>query len=308
MIAAIGNSEYLSRRVAPVLRALDRSDRPLLVGTDHPRGPRPDPTAETVVFAERRAVLANPAVETVYISSATGRHFADCHAALTAGKHVLVEKPICLRADQVRDLDRLARERRLTVFECLSYPHHPAWEDFAARAFVGPWADRVVVTATFRIPRRDQSDFRRRPGHGGAAADLGTYCVDALVRLGASVHDLDIRSVALAHSDLDGGVAIASRAVDGQMFAYTGSWAIGDGYANGIVVADTHRRLELFRAFSPPVEAGAETTSATAACVAAGIAHVREPGTTGVVGCSALLDRVAALEQIATSDSAHSST
>ncbi len=311
----MGNSEYLSRRTAPLLRELNRTDEPLLVGTDHPRGTRTAAPSDGIEVTERDAVLADRHVDIVYISSATGRHFADCRAALAAGKHVLVEKPVCLTAAEARELDRMARACDRTVFECLSYPYHPAWTDFLARVRGADWAGPVSVSAVFRIPGREPTDFRRHPRHGGAAADLGTYCVDALVRLGAVAEDLDIGAVLLGGTKSDGGAALTSRPVDGRTFTYTGSWAIGDAYANSVVVGDPRRRLELLRAFSPPVDtpvqvverrpgvpepavvATTEPTNATRACLRAGTRHLRDAKTAGLVDCPGILRRIAVLEE-----------
>ncbi|MEU7331347.1 Gfo/Idh/MocA family protein [Streptomyces parvus] len=327
MIAAIGNSAYLTRRTAPLLRefnAHDGTDSPLLVGTDHPGGARPVEGAGRILITDRDAVLADRNVDRVYISSATGRHFADCRAALAAGKHVLVEKPVCLRAAEAAELDRLARAAGRTVFECLSYPYHPAWREFVARVRAMDLAGPVTVSAVFRIPGREATDFRLHPRHGGAAADLGTYCVDALVRLGAAVEDLAVGAVLLADADADAGTAIASRPLDGRTF--TGSWAIGDTYRNSVVVADPGRRLELFRVFSLPPDApglvverprdGREPTpvvsagpaNATRACLADGMRQVRDTGTAGLAGSQVIARRIAALETLTTTPPAHART
>lgn len=66
MIAAIGNSAYPGRRVAPLLRELNGSDDPLVLSTDHPRKARSAAGPERIQITDR----------------ATGRHFDDCRAAL----------------------------------------------------------------------------------------------------------------------------------------------------------------------------------------------------------------------------------
>jgi predicted dehydrogenase len=56
------------------------------------------------VHTDSSAVLADPAVEAVLIAAPDRFHFALTEAALTAGKHVLVEKPL---ASTVRDCQQL---------------------------------------------------------------------------------------------------------------------------------------------------------------------------------------------------------
>lgn len=58
-------------------------------------------------------VLAHPAIDLVYIATPPACHFEQAAAALAAGKHVLVEKPLATTLDDARALERLATEREL---------------------------------------------------------------------------------------------------------------------------------------------------------------------------------------------------
>jgi predicted dehydrogenase len=72
-----------------------------------------------------RKVLANPAVQAVVISTPAPTHFELARQALEAGKHVFVEKPLCLETAHALELVRLSRqkERVLMVGHLLEY--HP---------------------------------------------------------------------------------------------------------------------------------------------------------------------------------------
>ncbi|WP_019853851.1 Gfo/Idh/MocA family protein [Actinopolyspora mortivallis] len=317
MIAAIGNSEYLGRRIAPILQELNGSAGPVLVGTDHPVDLRFDAGADQLATVDRVAVLTATDVDAVYVSSATGRHFDDCRAVLAADKDVFVEKPICLRSSEVVELDRMARERNRTVFECLSYPYHPVWSEFVGRVRTTDWAANTTVSAAFRIPGRNSTDFRMAPEHGGAAADLGTYCIDALVRLGASADGIRVGKMLMGAPTNDCGFAIAGSDTGKRNSNYGGLWAIEDEYANSVVVADGYRRIELHRAFTPPPETvgrvvertrddpepsvvvTTEPATSSRACLAAGSRYRRDEMVSGVVDREAIIRRVAALEEIA---------
>jgi len=57
-------------------------------------------------------VLRDPKVDAVVICTPTITHFSLARAALEAGKHVLVEKPITTRSDQAEELCRLAQAKQ----------------------------------------------------------------------------------------------------------------------------------------------------------------------------------------------------
>jgi predicted dehydrogenase len=59
------------------------------------------------------AVLTHPALDMVYIATPPACHFEQAAAAIAAGHHVLVEKPLATTADEARELERRASEREL---------------------------------------------------------------------------------------------------------------------------------------------------------------------------------------------------
>lgn len=72
-------------------------------------------------------VLSDPAIDGVSIASPAGQHFAQATAAIEAGKHVYVEKPLALDVSEAQRLCALAeaRGRILMVGHLLQY--HPCY-------------------------------------------------------------------------------------------------------------------------------------------------------------------------------------
>lgn len=62
-----------------------------------------------MVTADYQDIIDDPAIDAVAIATPVGTHFAVAAAALNAGKHVLVEKPITASSEQAAELTRLAR-------------------------------------------------------------------------------------------------------------------------------------------------------------------------------------------------------
>ena len=71
-------------------------------------------------------VLADPGVAAVAIATPAGTHFELASAALQAGKHVLVEKPLTVTAAQSEELARLAVRSGLTLMCDHTFCYTPA--------------------------------------------------------------------------------------------------------------------------------------------------------------------------------------
>jgi scyllo-inositol 2-dehydrogenase (NADP+) len=71
------------------------------------------------VLATDAELLARKDIDLVVIATPTQAHFAQARAALEAGKHVVVDKPVTVTSTEARSLAQLARERKrvLSVFQ-----------------------------------------------------------------------------------------------------------------------------------------------------------------------------------------------
>ncbi|MFO7905637.1 MAG: Gfo/Idh/MocA family oxidoreductase [Pirellulaceae bacterium] len=69
------------------------------------------------IVEDYRALVAREDLDIIDIVLPSFLHYEVAAAAMTSGKHVFLEKPMCLRIDQCEDLIRLAREhdRRLAI-------------------------------------------------------------------------------------------------------------------------------------------------------------------------------------------------
>ncbi|CAM3053997.1 Gfo/Idh/MocA family protein [Propionibacterium acidifaciens] len=252
MIGAIGYSEYLVRRTASLLRNINGTPRePLLVGTDH--------SATSIdtdfITTTKKEVLENKKIHIVYVSSATGNHYQDCVAALDHGKHVLVEKPICLGVKELMKIEAIAQRHNLIVAECLSYSFHPRWRHMLSEFNMYYQQENVHLRAVFTIPHRSADDFRYRPEHGGIAADLGTYIIDSFLQAGIKQSQLESSS-GIIDADSHSGYIRTGGEPSGEAH-----WAIGEIYQNTFTVIGKSFQMNLKRAFSPPVDQATTLTT-----------------------------------------------
>jgi predicted dehydrogenase len=81
---------------------------------------------ELLRTTEYADLLRDPEIGAVVVSSSATTHYRLARAALEAGKHVFVEKPIALRQDEAEVLIRLADERGLVLMVGHLLLYHPA--------------------------------------------------------------------------------------------------------------------------------------------------------------------------------------
>src|SRR3954471_2747816 len=74
--------------------------------------------------ADEAQLLSDPSLPALLISTPTAMHFQHAMAALAAGKHVLVEKPMTMNLEQASELvaEAQRRKRVLSVF------HNRRWD------------------------------------------------------------------------------------------------------------------------------------------------------------------------------------
>lgn len=92
-----------------------------------PRAAEAAATAHGVRAAGFDEVLSDPGIQGVSIASPAEQHFTHAKAALEAGKHVFVEKPLALDVGQAEQLGALAAKRGLTLMVGHLLQYHPIY-------------------------------------------------------------------------------------------------------------------------------------------------------------------------------------
>ena len=77
------------------------------------------------VFTDLDEFLSSDAINTVYIATPNLLHYKQAKKALSAGKHVICEKPFCTQLAQAQELAALAKERRLLLAEAVPTAYLP---------------------------------------------------------------------------------------------------------------------------------------------------------------------------------------
>jgi predicted dehydrogenase len=68
-----------------------------------------------ILVQDYNQILTDPSIDAVVVATPTKSHYAIVKDALLAKKHVLVEKPLCLRADEGQELLQLAASQQVIL-------------------------------------------------------------------------------------------------------------------------------------------------------------------------------------------------
>ncbi|WP_328359310.1 Gfo/Idh/MocA family oxidoreductase [Mycobacterium sp. NBC_00419] len=150
------------------------------------------------------ALLADPDVDAVYNPLPNALHGKWTRAALSAGKHVLCEKPLTANADEAREIAELTSASGRVVMEGLYYRYLP----FAARvhAIIASGElgtlQRIEAANCFWLPKFSNVRYEYSMG-GGSLMDLGCYVVDLVRTFGGSTPEVVSAQAQLRSPEVD---------------------------------------------------------------------------------------------------------
>ncbi|MCX7934044.1 MAG: aldo/keto reductase [Planctomycetota bacterium] len=139
-------------------------------------------------YGSYEALLADPEVEAVYISTPHPMHAEWAIKAAEAGKHILVEKPLGLNYAEAVAMIDAAQERDVFLMEAFMYRCHPQIKKLAELIRAGAIGEIQLIRASFayRAQFDPASRFFNNDLGGGGILDVGCYPV-SLARLIAGV-------------------------------------------------------------------------------------------------------------------------
>lgn len=167
------------------------------------RGRRPE-QGTVATWSTAEAALEDPSLlarpqRLAVITSTSGSHYRYAKAALSAGWHLLLEKPMAMHAAEALELWQLAERSGRQIAMGHIYRYFPILEDIQKDLSSGMYGKPYYAQVSLRWGH-DQS-YYDHPGRGTAADDGG-------VLLNQSVHALDLAQWLL------GDTLLPARAVD----------------------------------------------------------------------------------------------
>ncbi len=132
-------------------------------------------------YASEAELLADPAVEAVYIASPVIHHARQARMAADAGKHVLLEKPLAMTCREGEELLAYCEARQVRVGAGLMMRFGSQVQNMKRAVTEGRIGDVVSGYSQFTLwnPERagDWRQEKSRSG-GGCLMDMGVHCLD----------------------------------------------------------------------------------------------------------------------------------
>jgi predicted dehydrogenase len=148
-------------------------------------------------YGSYAALLADPAVELVYVALPNALHAEWSMAAARAGKHVLCEKPLGRNAAEAEAMFAVARETRTQLMEAFMYRFHPQTLQVQALLRSGAIGQVRQIRASFSFYVAGANNVRLSAElAGGALMDVGCYCVN-MARMAAGARPEQVSAFAV---------------------------------------------------------------------------------------------------------------
>lgn len=185
-------------------------------------------------FRDVAALLADPEIHLVDICTPTKTHLDLALAALQAGKHVLLEKPLArtsAEACRIAEATEAAARRGVFLMPAMCLRFWPEYDWVKQRIGSGEFGR--VLDARFRrvasAPAWGHSHFLQGQDSGGALLDLHVHDVDFLQYAFGQPRAVTAAGYRKVSGAIDHVVALYHYR-DGPVVSAEGSWAMAEGF------------------------------------------------------------------------------
>jgi predicted dehydrogenase len=209
------------------------------------------------------ALLADPAVDAVYIATPHPQHAEWAVKAARAKKHILCEKPIALNHAQAASMVQAARENNVFLMEAFMYRCHPQTARLVELVKSNAIGEVRLIQAAFGFaaPFDPESRLFKNSLGGGGILDVGCYPVSmsrliAGVALGRDFADpIDVRGCGhIGQTGVD-EYASATLRFDGDILA-TLATAVALEMENSVRIFGTQGHLAVLDPWVPAKTGG----------------------------------------------------
>jgi predicted dehydrogenase len=171
------STAHINRSLIPPLRASARNKLVAVASRDPASGKAfAKEWAIENVFDSYDAMLASPDIDVIYNPLPNSLHAEWTINAVRAGKHVLCEKPLATRVEDVDAINAAGRETGKVIAEAFMYRHHPQTLKVKELIDGGAIGEVRLVRGSFTFILTDRANVRVNAElDGGSVWDVGCY-------------------------------------------------------------------------------------------------------------------------------------
>lgn len=204
----LGAAKFAREYMAPAIHAAKGARFYGLATTSEEKAtPFKEFAPDLKVYADYDALLTDPNIDAVYIPLPNTLHVEWSKKAMQAGKHVLCEKPIAMKAEEIDELIALRDQTGLFCAEAYMILHHAQWKKAKALYDAGEIGELRHVAAFFSYDNSSDPGNIRNTAQmgGGGVPDIGVYTYGA-TRFVSGQEPMEIQ----AHITWENGVDVKS--------------------------------------------------------------------------------------------------
>ncbi|KAK6815599.1 oxidoreductase [Apiospora arundinis] len=184
------------------------------------------PPGHVTAYSSYQELVADPAIDIVYIATPVSHHFPNAMLALEAGKHVLCEKTLTVTSSQTEKLISTARAKGLFLMEAVwtrFFPLSTQIRDLVSSGAIGT-VHRVIADASVNKGLENDREEKEKP-HVVAAVDkyrtgvddMSSFIVHFPQRKTMGIGMAGLRVAAGGDAEFTGGPAIRIQGSAGEI-------------------------------------------------------------------------------------------
>ncbi len=246
----IACSSIARRRFVPALKATNLARLERVGSRDAAKAEKFAHEFGCVKSGSNEAVLTDPDVDAVYISTPIALHEHWARLAAQHGKHILCEKSSFRNYATARDVLQLCAERKVRFMEGFGFRYHPQHALVKKLISEGHIGTPRIFRGELTYPKPPPGDFRHDPKLGGGVFfDGGGYPIAAALM---TVLSAPVSVSGQLHFDeqtkVDDTVAVTVTFAGGEIAQCAAGFDLQ--YRSRYSIIGTEGRIELERAFS----------------------------------------------------------
>jgi len=199
-------------------------------------------------FDDYDMALRYSGADIVYLSLPNSMHFRWSKKILKSGFHLIVDKPITTKIDQLNYLISIAKRKKLLLTEATYFNYHRQFE--IIQRFIGKLSNIEQVFVNFTIPMpKKNSLLLSRKFSGGAFMDMSPY-TSSINRL-LFKERLEKKSI-IVKKNIKKLITSYDVFLKYKTKVLNGTFRFGKNYNNNILIYLKNKSIEANRVFSPP--------------------------------------------------------